>query len=161
MAFDPFSLLERVPPQARLSVLSLALPFGIPFNRWLGIRVTELAPDRVAVSSPPRKIRQNHLGSAHACALALLGELPAGLLVSQKFPLKRFRLIMGELSVVYHKQGRGVLTSLATAPAEWPSPEEDGAWIEIDSRVTNAEGADVATVKTRWQVKPWERVRRG
>lgn len=136
------------------------LTVGIPFNRWLGYQVEELTPSVVIVSSPERILRKNHVGGAHACALALLGEMPAGLLIAQNFPIDEYRFIISELHIVYHKQGRGILRGTVHPPIPWPSADsEDITWVDLTTYIKNEAGEDVATCKTRWQIKRWEKVR--
>ncbi len=162
MAFDPIAFSNKVTsPALRLPLLNTLLTVGIPFNRWLGMKVRTLSPEVVRVMSPPRKLRENHLKGAHACALALLGEFPAGLLIAQNFSFGQYRIILSELTAQYQKQGRGRLVGEALRPNAWPSTDEKGEiWIDLQTHITNAENEAVALVKTRWQVKPWELVRK-
>jgi acyl-coenzyme A thioesterase PaaI-like protein len=49
---------------------------------------------------------KNHLGGAHACAIATLGEFTAGLLLTRALGSSTYRIIMTDLYVDYLKQGR-------------------------------------------------------
>lgn len=138
------------------------LNFGIPFNAGLGLSIEELTPEHVRVKMPSRWKRKNHLGGAHACAIALLCEVPAGLLILQKYPSDKYRFILGGLTVNYHKQGRGPIFGDVAAPVEWPLIVDNGEiWVEFETKVTNAAGEAVADGKTKWQIKPWSSVRKG
>lgn len=145
----------------RRRVLDVMLNIGIPFNRWLGLRIKTFESDKVVIESPETVLRRNHVGTAHACALALIGEYPAGLLVAQKFPLEKYRMIIGKLEIEYHKAGRGTLIGAAKAPEAWPVLNGDEAWVEMETQITNKKGDLVAVCKTRWQIKPWDKVRSG
>ena len=146
-------------PQIKNRVMDLAILIAIPFNRWLGMKIETLYPDRVVVQSPPRRLRKNHVGGAHACALALLGEYPAGLMLSQTFTAEQYRIIITKLEVTYHQQGRGHLKGEVHAPIEWPALQDGVCLVDLKTEITNAKGESIATVLTKWQVKEWSRVR--
>jgi acyl-coenzyme A thioesterase PaaI-like protein len=165
--FDPIEftgkVVEKIPAgivgeSARRRILDLLLTFGIPFNRWLGLRIGEIGEKRVTIVSPPSVLRRNHVGTAHACAQALIGEYAAGLLVAQRFPLDTYRMIIGRLEIDYHKAGRGTLLGISEAPAEWPELENEEGWVPMETEITDEKGELVAVCRTRWQVKSWKRI---
>ncbi len=159
---DPIKLTARIPNESlRKRALDLVMTVSIPFNRWLGFRFERIDADQVVVLSPPRKLRENHVGGAHACSLALMGEYAAGMCVAARYGIEDFRLIIGRLEIDYHKQGRGWLRAEALAPAEWPELVDGEAWIEMTTTITDSRAQPVATCKTKWQLKEWSRVRRG
>jgi acyl-coenzyme A thioesterase PaaI-like protein len=162
MKFDPIRLVDKIPNEKlRHRVLDTVLALTIPFNRWLGMRIETLEDDHVVVFSPPTRLRQNHVGGAHACSLALLGEYPAGLCVANHYGIDENRMIIAHLSIDYHKQGRGLLRAEAKAPAAWPKIDADGAWLEMKTEITDSKGDLVAVCHTRWQLKPWSAVGKG
>ncbi len=146
-------------PQIKNRVMDAALNLAIPFNRWLGMRIETLYADRVVVNSPPTILRKNHVGGAHACALALLGEYPAGLMLSQTFKPETYRIIISKLEVTYHKQGRGYLKAEVLAPKEWPEILDGVCLVDLKTEIKNAAGESVATVLTKWQLKEWSRIK--
>jgi acyl-coenzyme A thioesterase PaaI-like protein len=165
--FDPIDftgkIVEKIPgglagDSARRRLLDLFLTLGIPFNRWLGLRIGEINKERVTIVSPPSVLRRNHVGTAHACAQALIGEYAAGLLVAQKYPLDTYRMIIGRLEIDYRKAGRGTLHGTSSAPAEWPELQNEEAWVPMETEITDDRGDLVAVCKTRWQVKSWSRI---
>jgi hypothetical protein len=167
--FDPVTIADQVsghlPPfvprdPARRKLLDLLLHVGVPFNRWLGLRLKEFTNEKVVIESPEVILRRNHVGTAHACAQALIGEIPAGLLVAQKFPLETYRFIISKLEIEYHKAGRGSLLGAAQAPGAWPELVDGECWIDMVTEITNDKSEPVATCRTRWQVKSWERIER-
>lgn len=160
MSVDLLQYIDYIPkPTLRHRLLDQWLDRLIPFNRGLGFRIEEFSPRRVKVSSPERKRRRNHLGSAHACALALVGEYTAGLLVAQNFSPERYRLIMSQLHMEYKKQGRGALSAEATPPKTWPHFEDGIGWIDMKTSITDTHGEEVAICSTKWQLKVWQKVR--
>lgn len=164
--FDPIRIASKFSnPKIRNKVLDVLLTFGIPFNRWLGMKIVELTSQVSRVQSKPVRLRENHVGTAHACALALLGEYTAGLLIANNYSFADYRIIIGSLSVEYHKKGRGFLLGEANAPEVWPKPgmvsEENEAadfWIEMTTEITNEKRELVAICRTKWQIKAWKSI---
>jgi acyl-coenzyme A thioesterase PaaI-like protein len=165
--FDPIDftgkLMGKIPgglagESARRRLLDLLLTLGIPFNRWLGLRIGEIGETRVTIVSPPSVLRRNHVGTAHACAQALIGEYAAGLLVAQRFPLDTYRMIIGRLEIDYHKAGHGTLYGTSKAPAQWPELENEEGWVPMETEITDEKGTLVSVCRTRWQVKSWQRI---
>jgi hypothetical protein len=153
MKINPFKLTQKVPSsKVRNRMLDVLLNIGIPFNRWL-------SEESVVVVAPETIVRQNHVGGAHACALALIGEYAAGVLVAQHYSFDDYRIIIGSLEVQYHKQGRGALVGTVTAPEVWPKLQDGEAWIEMKTEITNKKAELVAVCTTKWQVKSWSKVR--
>ncbi len=142
----------------RRKALDILLNIGIPFNRWLGLKVKEISRDRVMIESPPTVLRRNHVGTAHACAQALIGEYAAGLVVAQHFPLETYRMIIGRLEIDYGKAGRGTLFGLAEAPVPFPELENEEGWVPMKTVISNEKGEEIAVCHTRWQVKSWARI---
>ena len=104
MKFDVFKILKNV-PEGRLKqkILDYTFSWAIPFNKGLGLKLTEVSTDRVEVTSKPLRKRQNHVGGAHACFLALMGEYAAGLCLAQNFSPEKYRMIIGSLKMNYLK----------------------------------------------------------
>src|SRR5688572_24899837 len=127
LKINPLTIAGKI-PSGFLSkrVVEAFLNIGVPFNFGLGLGVEELNLERVRIRSPDRLKRRNHLGSAHACAIATLCEVPAGLMVLQKYPIEKYRFILGALTITYHKQGRGTLFGEVSAPREWPLIVDNG-----------------------------------
>lgn len=166
--FNPIAVSEQVVtylPQGlpregvRRRVLDVILNIGIPFNRWLGLKIKEFGPTQVVVESPDTVLRRNHVGTAHACALALIGEYPSGLLVAQRYSFDKYRIIISKLEMEYMKAGKGTLFGAAQAPMEWPEQGEEETWVEMETKITNKKGDLVAVCKTKWQIKEWSKVK--
>ncbi len=165
--FDAITMTEKVaekipaglrPDSVRRRMLDVLLNVGIPFNRWLGLRIKEFGSSRVTIESPPSVLRRNHVGTAHACAQALIGEYAAGLIVAQRFPLETYRMIIGKLEIEYRKAGRGTLFGTARAPAEWPTLTDEEGWVPMETEIIDEAGQTVAICKTNWQVKSWKKI---
>ena len=142
----------------RRRALDVLLNVGIPFNRWLGLKVKEISRDCVVIESPPSVLRRNHVGTAHACAQALIGEYAAGLVVAQHYPLETYRMIIGKLEIEYSKAGRGTLYGRAEAPVPFPELDNEEGWVPMKTVISNEKGDEIAVCQTRWQVKSWARI---
>lgn len=161
MKLDPFKHADKIPhPTLKNKVLSKALEYVVPFNKGLGIKIHSLSKDKVVLKAPEKWRRRNHVGSAHACFLALIGEYPAGLLIAQNFSFENHRIIISGLNVEYKKQGRGLLTATSEKPSEFSTDFSDGEnWIDMKTVITNSKDEEVAIVSTKWQIKKWDQVR--
>lgn len=157
---DPFALAQRIPSERlRLRALDRIMELFVPFSRGLGLRLESVRPTEVAVKSPDRKRRRNHVNTTHACALALLGEYPAGLIVAQNFPFDRYRFIISQLNIDYQKPGRGVLRAVAKANSAFPEAQDGELWVDLTTEIFDESNDLVAKCFTRWQVKEWQRTR--
>ncbi len=160
MRVDPLKLAKKIKiPEVRNRLLDKIMSFAVPFNRGLGLKIKKFDANEMQVILPARRARQNHVGSAHACSLALLGEYCAGVLIAENFPFEKYRMIIGELQIQYSKQGRGPLLGQALAPQKWPELIDGEAWVEMQTRITNEKAEEIAVCKTKWQIKEWDKVR--
>jgi acyl-coenzyme A thioesterase PaaI-like protein len=158
--FDLIKASEKLPGALRLKALTTALDFAVPFNFGLGIEIEKLTPSEVVLVSPERRKRRNHVGSAHACFLALLSEYPAGLLIAQNFSFQKYRIIISKLEIEYFKQGRGELRGISKKPETEPVFTNGEAFLEMQTEIVNKQGERVSLCKTLWQIKEWSQVRK-
>lgn len=166
-----YGILKKIqsiqPDFVRLKILDTVFNAMIPFNRGLGFEIKKLDSESCVIYSPEKKKRQNHVGGAHACALAVLGEYTAGLLLAQHFNPEKFRFIIAHLEVDYHKQGRGDLFATSLKPsvavmigeADQEKNIDKESFVDLSTEIKNSQDELVAVVKTKWQAKPWSLVR--
>lgn len=158
MRIDPIALASRIPNERlRLRALDRLLAIFIPFNRGLGFQIAKLTPEEVIVTCKDSKRRTNHVGSAHAGLLATMGEYPAGLLISQQYPVSEYRLVLGKLEIEYFKRGQGLLTATARSSHKRAPAETGEIWVEMLSEIHNENKELIARCQTRWQVKAWSK----
>jgi acyl-coenzyme A thioesterase PaaI-like protein len=157
---DPIAMANKIPFESmRLTALTQFLNIGIPFNTGLGMKITKLTPEEVQIQSPPKRKRENHVGSSHACFLALLSEYPAGVLIAQKYSFEKYRIIISQLNIEYFKQGRGTLTSTVKGPQIWPELVNGEMFIDMQTEITNEKSERISLCKTKWQIKEWSQVK--
>ncbi len=160
MKFDIFKIVKHIPQtKIRQKVLDYTFSWAIPFNKGLGLKLSSVTPEKVEVISRPLRKRQNHVGGAHACFLALMGEYAAGLCLAQTYSAENYRMIIGSLKVEYLKQGRGSLLSIAKRPKELPQQTSDEFWVPMKTEIMNEQNELIAICETNWQIKAWNKVR--
>lgn len=151
---------EKLPKPVRLMALAKALDLAVPFNFGLGIQIEKLTADEVILTSKDLRKRRNHVGSAHACFLALLSEYPAGLVIAQNYSFQNYRIIISKLEIEYFKQGRGDLRGIAKLPNVKAEFVDGEAFLDMETEILNSQNERVSICKTRWQIKEWSKVRK-
>jgi acyl-coenzyme A thioesterase PaaI-like protein len=147
-----------------LKTLQKLFNTGIPFNLPHKFKFIELSDRKTRLSLPYKRVNKNHLGGMHACAIATLGEYPAGLTLIKRFGSAKYRLIMGKLEGDYIKQGRGDLIGEVTiAQEEFERVEKElsetnKSEITIATNILNESEEIIAVIQTTWQLKSWESV---
>ena len=133
---------------------------AIPYNRFLGLDVAEVADGRGVVRLPADDRLKNHVGSQHAGALFSAGEAASGGAFVGAFAER-----MGEITplartaeIDYRKVARGPITATGTLGEDKASLlarlDTDGKVefpVEVD--LTDAEGNTVASMTVHWHVR--------
>lgn len=140
--------------------LADALGDNIPFNRHVGLQVSEIAPGRAVVRLPEDERLRNHVGSQHAGALFAAGEAASG----GAF-LGTFGERLGELTplaesaqISYRRIARGPIDATARLgdPPEdlFGKLDADGVVrFPVDVELTDPDGELVAEMIVRWNVR--------
>ena len=149
----------------QLWLLNFILKFAIPFNKPHGFKIIKINTQGITTFARYRKKNFNHLRGIHACAIATVGELAAGLSLINHFSPGQYRFIMSHLTVDYHYQAKKDIFAHATLS------EEDKANIILQLKdnekvsqtiitdVYDTNQAKIATMKTVWQIKDWKKVK--
>lgn len=161
-----FSLLDRARQSAFSRwVLYMATNRAIPYNRPHAIRIIEVKENELTSRLPYWRINQNHLRGLHACALATLSEFTAGMTLTHCIRSEDFRLIMKDLHMEYHYQGKTDVTVTCFLPKErleteifTPLKSQDAIYFEIQLETYDKEKNHICTAKVNWQIKKWEKV---
>ena len=134
-------------------LFSYLLGRTVPYSGSIGSEVLDLQPGLVHVKMKDRRSVRNHLHSAHAIALANLGELASGLAMISAVPADT-RTIVVKIEIEYHKKARGELVAegRASPPFSVIEPINSLATAEIK----DVEGDIVASVKVNWRLSPKE-----
>jgi len=156
--FNVFKMTKNITSQkVRNTILDNALKIGIPFNMGMGLKIKYLDEKESLVESAPIYRRRNHVGTAHAISQALLGEYAAGILIAQNYDFDRYRFILTNLTINYHKPGVGTLTGTSKAPDRWPDLKDGEMFLDMFTKIYNEKNELVADAKTTWQIKSWDK----
>ena len=101
----------------------------------------------------------------HACALVTLSEYVCGLTLARNFHTDQFRLIMKELQMSYHYQGKADCYSEFSLPQGEKDKiieilqHEDSVFRTYTVDVFDVSKNNISTAKITWQLKRWEKTR--
>ena len=148
-----------------LWVLNRVLGRVIPFNRPHGFRLLEVGDTFVKTTSSYKRSNHNHVRGIHACAIATVAEFSAGFLLLTKLDPHVYRLIMSRIEVDYHYQAKQRIVSESRlsdkereAQVIIPLQLSESVSLVIKSRVYDISGNEIASARTTWQIKRWDRV---
>ena len=159
-------LLESSHKPMTLKVIEKLFIQGIPFNKPHGFKFTKLDFEEVEVFLPYKRLNKNHLNTMHACAIATLGEFPAGLTLTKNLGSTKYRYVMTELTSTYHKHANTDLRGLSKLPKDKLDKlmnelsDEGVGTITLITNIFNTKNEEVATVQTQWQIKDWNKVKK-
>ncbi len=140
----------------------------IPFNHAHKIWIEELSDTTVRIQLPYIRNNQNHLKGMHACALATLCEYACGIGLITRLNPAKFRLILKDIHVDYHTQGKSAVNVVFTLPETLfkqdilePLQQEG---VVLKTFVTEAFDSTqklICTAQVTWQLKQWDKVKKG
>ncbi len=103
----------RLPEGIRATLLSAAFGKVVPMVGTAGVRYDVVSPEQVVCTIKNRRNMQNHIGSLHAVAMALLAETATGFVVGVNLPDDKMPLIKS-LKMDYKKLAKGDMKAVAT-----------------------------------------------
>lgn len=149
-------------------LFSWMLGYVVPFNRPHRFRVQAVTAQGLTIQLPYRRANRNHLRGLHACALATLAELTTGTTLLMLLDSKRYRLILQELRMEYHYQGRSAAVAQFEAPAQWlekeikqPLHQKEKITVPCIVKLYDTHQNHLATGTVHWQLKGWSFVKTG
>ena len=133
---------------------------AVPFNTYLGLEVTEVAPGRGVVVLPDRDELRNHVGSQHAGALFSAGEAASGAAFVGSFVERMSELtpLAASADIAYRKIARGPITATGTLGEDRDALlqrlDADGTVrFEVSVELADGEGTTVAEMTVQWHVR--------
>lgn len=147
-----------------LWLLNRLMNYSVPFNKPHGFQIMRIAEDHVQVFAPYHKKNFNHVRGIHACAIATVGELAAGLLLMRHFSPSTYRVIMSTLQIDYHYQAKKNIIATATLTAEEKKQitealtQDHKTTQTITTEIKDADQQRIATIQSTWQIKNWQAV---
>lgn len=143
--------LQKLPNALRVRAQSLIFGNVVPFVGTSGLRYEEITENRVVVTIRNRRKVQNHIGSVHAAAMALLAETASGFVVGVNLPDDRLPLIK-TLTVHYTRRSTGDLRAVATlSPADIERiRSEPKGEVLVPVELTDASGEQPVKCEMLW-----------
>lgn len=149
-----------------LKMLNFALSRLIPFNRPHTFRVLEISENAIKVSLPYKRVNLNHLRGLHACALATVSEFSTGLLLLNELDTSKYRIILKNLQMDYHFQGKMNAVASFSLSEDWvskniivPLQDRDSTVVTCKVKVHDVQGNHLTTGHVQWQIKLWNKVK--
>jgi acyl-coenzyme A thioesterase PaaI-like protein len=130
----------------------------VPFVGTAGLAIDELTPARAVVRIADRRRVQNHIGSVHAAAMALLAETATGFVVGMNVPDSGVPVIK-TLRIDFVKRASGALRAVAELTPEQIETIRSTEKGEVAVRVTvtDAEGKEPVVCEMVWAWTPKRR----
>lgn len=145
--------------------LNRILWLGIPFNKPHKFRIKEIELGYAKISLPYKRSNLNHLKTIHACAMATCSEYVCGLVLGTRFSFNEYRLIMREIHMEYHYQGKmDAFCEFQFSKDEFEQVQSalngtDAHDIQLKINCIDKEGNHLSTATVVWQIKPWSKTK--
>ena len=146
---------NRLPENLRPGALTTIFGTAVKFAGTAGIRVRSINDHEAVLELRNRRKVQNHIGSVHAAAMALLVESATGFLVGMNVPDSRVPVIK-TLQVDYLKRASGNLRAVATLTREQVEQirREEKGEVEVAVTLTDAKGVVPVACRIVWAWTP-------
>lgn len=147
--------MDGLPAGLRAWLISYAFGSTVPFVRTAGIRFEDLREERALLHLPNRRRVQNHIHTAHAAAVALLGETATGAVFGMSVPDDKIPLLKS-MRIGYHKLSKGDLRADATLSEQERRrilADEKGD-IAVPVRITDETGETTVDCEYVWAWRP-------
>ncbi len=138
----------------------------IPFNGPHKFKIIGITDHGFEIEMPYIRKNLNHLKGLHACGLATLSEMTAGLTLIRKLGFKDYRLIMQEMKMDYYYQAKMPVRAKYELASDWletivkkPLETNDAVFVELKTEVYDLQKNHICTATTKWQVKKWNSVK--
>ena len=146
---------DGLPPGLRAWIVTFAFGGTVRFVRTAGVRFLELQEERATLVLPNRRKVQNHIHTAHAAAVALLGETATGAVFGMTVPDDKIPLLKS-MRIDYVKRSQGGLCAEAHLPLELRMrilSEEKGE-VAVPVRITDQAGVETVQCEYVWAWRP-------
>lgn len=148
-----------------LWLLNRVMNHAVAFNKPHGFQISKITANHVETFAPYHKKNFNHVRGIHACAIATIGELAAGIILMYHFPPIEYRFIMSNMQIDYHYQAKKNITATACLSddnkitIQHTLKASEKTLQPIITEVKDGDQTLIATVKTVWQIKLWDHVK--
>ena len=150
----------------QLWILNRFIGKFIPFNGPHRYKIIGITDNGFEIEMPYIRKNLNHLKGLHACGLATLSELSAGLTLIRKLGFKEYRLIMQEMNMEYFYQAKmpvrvkyELTEEFIETMVKLPLETEEAVFVILKTDAYDLEKNHVCTATTKWQMKKWDSVK--
>jgi acyl-coenzyme A thioesterase PaaI-like protein len=149
---------DRLPVAPRRFLITWVFGGTVHFVRTAGLKFEELTEERAVVLIQNRRRVQNHIGTVHAAAVALVGETATGAVFGMSVPDDKLP-ILKSMRINYTKRSQGALRAEA-----WLSPEQRESFardekgdIAVPVKITDETGEPTVECEYVWAWRPKKR----
>ena len=146
------------PEALRRFLITFVFGGTVHFVRTAGLKFETLTEERAVLVITNRRKVQNHIGTVHAAAVALLGETATGAVFGMSVPDDRIPLLKS-MRINYTKRSQGALKADATLTPEIRERfciEERGE-IAVPVKITDETGEPTVDAEFVWAWRPKKR----
>lgn len=149
------SRMNALPDSMSATALSVTLGRAVRFAGTAGVKVEKLTDYEAILTLKNRKKVQNHIGSIHAAAMALLGESATGFLVGMSVPDSRIPVIK-TMHIDYVKRCTGDLRAEAKLTVEQVQRilREEKGEVTVPVVITDEKGIEPIHCEYIWAWTP-------
>lgn len=144
-----WKFLSKLPAGKRL--FTRVIGFAVPYTSTLkGVCITRFEAGHVELTLPSKRVTRNHMGDAHALALANVAEMSSGLSLLLQIP-EGVKATISGIRTEYLKRAQGTLRAV---PIDVVFPDfEEKTQHEILSEIRNSKDEVVCKVYCTWSFK--------
>lgn len=146
---------DAYPAGLRRFIITWAFGGTVHFVRTAGVKFQELTEERAVLTLANRRRVQNHIGTVHAAAVALLGETATGAVFGMSVPDDKLP-ILRSMRINYIKKSEGALRAEA-----WLSPEQRASFardekgdIAVPVKISDDTGEPTVEAEFVWAWRP-------
>ncbi len=149
---------DNLPAGLRAWLISYAFGATVRFVRTAGVRFEDLREERALLHLPNRRKVQNHIHTAHAAAVALLGESATGAVFGMSVPDDKIPLLRS-MRINYVKRSNGDLRAEATLSEQERNRilNDEKGDIAVPVKITDETGEPTVEAEFIWAWRPKKR----
>lgn len=147
--------LDHLHPGLRAPLITWMFGGTVRFVRTAGLRFEELSEERAVAVILNRHRVQNHIGTVHAAAVALLGETATGAVFGMSVPDHKVPLLKS-MRLNYLKRSEGGMRAEATLSKELRAriERDEKGEVAVPVRITDETGESTVDCEYIWAWRP-------
>lgn len=146
---------NKLPEGIRTWALSTIIGRIVRFAGTAGTKVLKLTPNECIIVMPNKKKAQNHIGSVHAAAMALMAESATGFITGLSVPDSRI-LVIRNMELEYVRRATGDMKAVASFSDEQIAyiKETEKGDIVVPVVITDSTGEETVKARMVWAWTP-------